>query len=463
MSTGVKRALSNTVLQTANAIATTGLNFLLIFLYTKFLTQEDFGALVSSQAKVLIWMMLIDLGLYSGFIATLTIAERTPHLLSRGESHISIRLLSRITFLRLIGALIGAVAVIYLARISATEGETFYPQIFARDIAFIPALFAFALQQTVIAYAIYRNKVPLFVFSNLMGTLISIVLSAVLAYYGWPVEKLLFTQSLAGFFIFLFVFAGVMKERSWEHLLQAFHFANEKKLWRILLQNSWPYAIIFAVFVVWQRLDQIAAAQFFGFTSGGNYSLAARIVGIPVLIISSAALAIFPDFQRLGADAPEKLALYTGAILKFLFRYGFFICGILLLLIGYTLMFFFHKYVPARNLLPWFIPGVWAYCMYNISNGSLMGMKKYRQAAWAHIWALLIFLICLASIPFSVGLVGIAIASDAFCLALFAFTFRALRKSAVLPRHYSLMDPYSVEEAELGKMVKLRLMKQAKR
>ena len=112
MSKSVKRVLKNSFFQTIGSFGITGLNFVLILGYGRILGPEGLGSLATSQAQVILWTMLVDLGLSHSLIGALTSAESGRSELSR-QGFRSRDLLFRVLFLRILGAVLGTV-VVYL-------------------------------------------------------------------------------------------------------------------------------------------------------------------------------------------------------------------------------------------------------------------------------------------------------------------------------------------------------------
>ncbi|MGZ3713008.1 MAG: lipopolysaccharide biosynthesis protein, partial [Bdellovibrionota bacterium] len=437
MSKVIGKAMWNSVLLTASALFTSGMNFVTIFALTRFFSQEDFGAYVNSQAKVGLWLLLVDLGLYNGVIGSLT-AARTE----KGENPGIVSAILRRSFMvRVLGAFLGFLVVLALAANHANESGVFNTALFWREIAFSPVLFGYACQQNISPYLAYKNEQGFGVLTHLGATVSTAIAGIILASLGAPVAIVLLVMSLSGLiaasWAYLVLFAG--KKR---HLKPAGY-----SPWQTILLNSWPYALIFATTTVWQRLDQIRAAELFGLVSGGEYGLASRLVGIPILMIAAVTVALFPDFQRTGIDAPEKLQLYLSVMLKFLVRYGFFLALFVLGGVSLVMAILFPKYEAALHLLPWFVPGIWAFALFNFANNGLMGIRRFRHAVFSHLSGLAIYLAALYFLPLWLGLKGVALAYDIFCFSLFLFTFLSFKQ---LPgwKNLSLLGKFTQPEKE---------------
>lgn len=419
MPSPVRTALSNSTLMTLNALLTASLNFFALFAYSRFLSPEQFGHMLSSQAKVLVWLFLADLGLYNGLIAALT-WKRTH----ASETLNGWNLVRKILLVREAGALLGFALILGLSFLESHQAEN-AKEIMLTNLAFTPYLFAFALQQSITAYAHYLNRIPLAISTSLLAAIVTVSSSVWLAYTGASPAAILFMQSLGGILAVLF-------------MLPFLHtFSKGKYLsfeWSFIFQHSWPYALVSACIMVWQRLDQIVAEKYFGYIGGGEYALAARLVAIPLLFMSAIFAALFTDFQRIGKDAPEKLLLYTSTFLKIFFRFGIFLSAAILFVVSLIMMVFFPKYLLAKTLVAYFIPGIWFYWMYHFTHGYLFGKKEYKSASFAHIAALVCYAIALLLLPKFLGVKGIVWSFDLFCFCLFLFNWIALqRKSPIYP------------------------------
>ena len=464
MSKSVKRVVKNSFFQTAGSFTNSVINFLLTLGYARFLGPEVYGSLITSQAQVLVWTLLVDLGLSNSLIGALTSAEG-----GRAESRQRFRardLLYRVLFLRLAGAALGtAVAfAIAWARDGGDLEGNLTPQ-FWQDVAFTPHLFALALGQTAIAYAAYHHKQGLSVLATLGGVVLTTALTLSLAWHGVGVPYLLLAQSWAGVFSSTVVFgyfifrwrarriAGETRRKARKRTLpsrlrpSAGPWGSEA--WRALARDAWPYALAFGVFVLWQRLDQIAASYILGLEAGGQYGLAVRLVSVPVLVATSISVAIFPDLQRVGLDAPHKVRLVLGAVTKVVYRYGIVIAAVLVLGIGVVIVPFVPKFKPAVWLLPHFIPGIWAFWIQSFLTNSLFGVRAYRAVAMVHVNALIVYLCFVFNLPIFFGLPGVVWAFNIFCFAMCWFGFRAARATGLFDRGFVIYSAYSGEERQL--------------
>lgn len=385
----------NSVLVTGSAIGTSVIGFITLFVLTRIFSPEEFGAFVSSQAKVMIWLLLVDLGLYNGLIGTLTPLRFDPS----AEKAV----LTRALLLRLAGSLAG-VAILF-----AQSSDSLW-----RDIAYTPFLFGYAIQQTFSAYLAHRGQQSLAVSTHLFGFGLSALLAIVTALLGGSVTQVLCVHSCSG----LLASGAMLWKIKWEKSAASPHLQS----WQLLFSNSWAYALIFASTTIWQRLDQITAARLFGLTQAGEYGLAARLVGIPILVVAAVSVALFPDFQRTGLDAPEKLSLYIGLMLKWLFRYGLFLTIFVLGGVAGVIVLLFPKFLAALHLLPYFVPGIWAFWLFNFANNGLAGFREYKKSVAAHLLSAGIYFAAIHVLPVRFGLAGIALSYSLFCVSLFLFS-----------------------------------------
>jgi O-antigen/teichoic acid export membrane protein len=452
MSKSVKRVVKNSFFQTFGAFGITGFNFVLMLGYARILGPENFGSLVTSQAQVLVWTILVELGLSHSLIGALTLAEGGRTELSR-QGFRARDLLFRVLLVRLSGAVIGSIFIYFIARAHAGENEA----LFWQEVAFAPHLFALALQQTAVSLAMYRHRQGLSVISNLLGVSVTVVLALTLAWQGASIPWLLLAQSwggmLSAFVIFGFFFLQAVdrrrsgQTRRVEKSKTAGGWGGEA--WRALAQDAWPYAISYGVFVLWQRLDQIAASRLLGFEQGGQYALAVRLVAIPILIATSISFALFPDLQRVGRDAPDKVQVILGAVSKVIWRYGIIGAALILLALGYLLVPLVPKFQPALKLLPYFVPGVWAFWMQSFLMNSLFGIRRYRLVVLVHLKSLAVYLPSVYWLTVKFDLHGVVWAFNIFCLSMCFFGFRAAISAGVLPADYRLYGSFTKEERAL--------------
>lgn len=432
MSRVISRAMLNSAVLTGNAILNAVLNFLTILVLTWLLATEEFGAYVSAQAKVAVWLLLVDLGLYNGLISTLTF-ER-----SRGGGTSLRALVVRVLFLRLVGATVGFFVIFRLASHEAAGNTALLWQ----NLAFTPFLFGYGIHQTFTAYLAFKDEQVWGVYGHLVGTVLSTSAAIYLALHGAGVATVLFAQSLAPFVSAAWIclklpnFGPSVRKR------------GDKDAWRKLFFGSWPFAILFAATTLWQRLDQIVAAELFGLAKAAEYGLTARLVGIPILMTAGVSVALFPDFQRTGVDAPEKLRFYVGAILKWLTRYGLVLSFVVIGGVALVMAALFPKYRSALGLLPWFAPGIWAFWLFNFANGGLLGLRSHREAVFAHVAGLTVYLLALFTLPKAFGLVGVALAYDVFCFTLFIGTYVCFQRTKGQPL-LGIFGAFNAEERRL--------------
>lgn len=458
MSKSAKRVLKNSFFQTLGAFAITGLNLLLMLGYARLLGPESFGILISAQAKVLLCALFVDLGLSQGLISVLTLAEgKKSDLIRQGFRARDIIL--RVLLVRLSGALIGTSVIVWSAWIKYGNASTE----FWLEIAFTPSLFALAIQQTAVAVANFRGRQGYAVFANISGIFLTVALSLYLAFRGYSISYLLLSQSwggfLTGFIIFLFLFVG-KKQKIYTTRRQEKTWMGPwvKEAWKAILKDAWPYAITFAVFVFWSRLDQLAALKILGAEAAGQYALAVRLVVIPIFVASSISLALFPDVQRLGRDNPARVAMILGALLKAVYRFGVIavvlIIGMMILVVHPLV----PKYDSALKILPYFAPGIWSFWMQGFIINSLQGVRQFRRVVSLHLISLSLYLPALYFLPRFLGLQGIVWSFNLFCLSMFILGYLAAKRSDLLPKTFSLFDKFTSEEITLWEKAEFRLL-----
>jgi O-antigen/teichoic acid export membrane protein len=394
----------------------------------------------------------VDLGLSNTLIGALTSAEGGRTELSR-QGFRTRDLLYRVLSVRATGALVGTCVVTWIAfhRDAGNAGQ------FWLDVAFTPHLFAQALQQTAISLAVYRNRQGFSVVANLIGVSTTVFLALFLAWKGAALPWLLLAQSWGGFLsgsiIFGYFYLQFLKRKRAGASRRVVRFHGRGawggEAWQALVNDAWPYAITFGVFVLWQRLDQITASHLLGMERGGQYGMAVRLVAVPLLMASSASFALFPDLQRVGRDAPERIRTILGALSKLIWRYGIVVAVLILGTLALVLAPLVPKFRPALHLLPFFVPGIWGYWMQSFLVNSLFGLRLYRKVVAAHLAALAVYLPSLLFLTEAFGLHGVAASFDIFCLCMFYFSYRSAKSAGVLPRNFFLYGAFTAEEKEL--------------
>jgi O-antigen/teichoic acid export membrane protein len=452
MSKSVKRVVKNSFFQTLGSFAQSGLNFALTLGYAHFLGPAVYGSLVTSQAQVLVWNLLVDLGLSNSLIGALTSAE--------GGKSASVRqgfrardLLLRVLFLRLLGALAGTV-IVFLA---AHAHDPDHTGLFWQNVAFTPCLFAFALQQTASAFAAFRGKQGLSVIANTLGVAMTVALALFLAWKKAPLYVLLLSQSWGGLFSSTVIFGYFLLRKVTERANYGGRRVQSRVLrgpwgpeaWKALARDAWPHAIAFAAFNFWQRLDQIAASRLLGLEKAGQYALAVRLMAVPLLGGAAISAALFPDFQRVGRDGPHRVRVILGMLSKAVYRYGVLAAALILLLIGLLVGPAVPKFRPALWLLPHFIPGMWAYWLQSFIMNGLFGIRAYAATVRVHAAALGAYLIGLLVLPWLFGLAGVAWALNLFCFVMCWFGFSEARKAGLIEPGFLLYSAYTAEEHRL--------------
>lgn len=456
MSKAVKRVLKNSFFQTIGSFGITGLNFVLILGYGKILGPEGLGSLATSQAQVILWTMLVDLGLSHSLIGALTSAEGGRSELSR-QGFRARDLLFRVLFLRLVGATLGALVVYLLAKnhSGGDEGK------FWQEVAFTPFLYALALQQTAVGFAMYRGRQGMAVLAQITGVFLTVVLTLWLAFRGTEIRYLLLSQSWGGFFsgfvilgYFFLQSLGRKRAGNTRRLERTNGGSWGKEAWGALFQDAWPYALTFSVFVIWQRMDQIAVSRLLGLEAGGQYAMAIRLVAIPILVATSISFALFPDLQRVGRDAPARVQVILGAVNKLIWRYGILVAAVMLVSIALLMAPFQPRFKPALKLLPYFVPGVWGFWMQSFLMNALFGVRHYKLVVKAHLFSIALYLSVLYFFTVWFGMHGVAWSFNVFCLSMCFFGLRAARRAGLLGKDYSLFAPYTAEERALWQQTK---------
>jgi O-antigen/teichoic acid export membrane protein len=423
--------------------------------YGRILGPELFGSLATSQNQVILWSMLVDLGLSHSLIGALTSAEGGRTDFSR-QGFRARDLVFRVLILRLCGASAGALGVYLLARAHD-------PAMFWQSIAYLPYLFALGVQQTAVGFALYRGRQGMAVLAQIAGFFVSVALTLWLATRGTALGWLLLSQSWGGLLggglilgIFYLDSLKRKREGNTRRLDRTHGGPWGKEAWGALLKEAWPYAITYAVFVVWQRLDQLAVSHFLGHAQGGQYAMAVRLVAIPLLVATSISLALFPDLQRIGRDAPERVRVLLGFASKIIWRYGIVAAALMLVAIALLVMPLQPQFKPAFKLLPYFVPGVWAFWMQSFLMNALFGLRRYRLVVELHLLSLVVYVLAIYFLTPRFGVHGVVWAFNLFCLSMSFLGFRAARKAGLLEKDYSLFGAFSAEESALWRQAAAR-------
>lgn len=415
-----------------NGLVTTAINFALMLGYARRLGPESLGRLVASQAQVLVWIALVDLGMTAGLMSALT--HTNPN--RRG------RLVSSVLKYRLFGAGIALVVITSLSGLSCRGYSCF-----AQDLAFFPYLVGYALQYTLASTLVFYGRLPLSVAGNLLGVFIANSIAVVLLFHGASIASLLFVQSLSGFIAFavMRLFRGNLSEI--DSFESGHGIENASFSIREVFRDIWPSTLVLAVMSVAARLDQIAIAHASGFEQGGQYALAVRLVAIPVLFATSIQFALFSDMQRVGRDDPAKLVFFTQVAVKWFIRFGPIVAAAFLGLSGWAIAPFLPKFKPAVALLPFFLPGVVAFFVYNALSATLFGLRSYRTIAKVHLFSLIIYAAVIGGAVLVRSQTGIVLAYNLFYILLSTTGLRAFR-TEVRKRELPLSSVLRLNEAE---------------
>lgn len=431
----MKHAVKNSVWQTFNTLASTGINLLLILVLAWILAPADFGSLVTSQAKVLLWIFLVDLGLYNGFITILTKVEADR---DAGGAAYGRFLLRRVWLVRLGGAVFASLLVFGFSRFQSTTPD--------QDLVFLPYLFAFACQQTITPYAIFLGMVPLCILANLAGILAAALAGIAMAKLGATIPWILFAQSGGGFLATAIIWWRVQKHwRETPEQPVPERFLNQSTL-TTLLRDAWPFAVLYASAAIWQRLDQIVASHYLGFDSGAQYALVVRLAAVPVAVTTALTAALFPDLQRVGRDDPRKLVVYGMAVCRGVFVFGLPLIFVALFILAWVGPHIFPKFPTAFRLLLSFAPGIWALWLNIFIYGILFGLLRYKRAVACHLFALTVYGMTLVAGAKFWGLSGVVFGYNAYCLALTVAGLAQLRLIAPMGIRPNLLALPNAEE-----------------
>jgi O-antigen/teichoic acid export membrane protein len=358
--------------------------------------------------------------------------------------------------LRFLGAVLGALGIASLAYFRSRDGGVLNRDLFFQEIAFVPQLFALVFQHTAISFATYQRRQGLGQASMIIATSFSVAIPLYLASQGASIATLLFSQSWGGFISTIIVYLVLKWDRepvvSTRREKTKFIISGGPwglEAWKALARDAWPYASVYAAITLWQRLDQIVTSEFLGFEAAGQYALAVRLAAIPMLIATSVGHALFPDLQRVGRDAPEKVSIYIGALVKLVFRWGLIAIACILAAAFFFIAPLVPKFKPAFDLLPWFLPGIWAYWMHSFVVGGLFGLRRYKAVVKAHALALIGYLMVLLPSAYYFGLAGVVVGSNSFSIFLFLGALYVAKRTQALPGNFSIAAPFSDDETAL--------------
>lgn len=452
MSKSVKRVIKNSFFQSFGALTLTGLNLVLMLGYARIYGPENFGSLMTIQAQVLVWGWLVDLGLSQSLISALTRAEGTKSEQVRQRFRAR-DLLFRVLTLRLAGACIGCVVILSIGMLNNHWSE----QELWQRVAFCPFLFAAAFLQTAIAYASFLRQQTLAVLAQIGGVLVTVVLPLWLASRGAELGWVLLSQSVGGFLSGSVIYGFFLFESARRHRLGTTRRLDRTlrrgpwgdEAWIALAADAWPYCITFGTIVIWQRLDQIVVSSVLGYEQGGQYALAVRLTAVPIVFASAISFALFPDLQRIGRDSPQRLRLILGAVSKGVYRYGVILVALLLFTLTFALSPVVPKFRPALQLLPYFVPGVWAFWLQTSLVNALFGMREYARVVAAHLCSLAVYVPTVLLLPRWFGLQGVVWSFNIFCLSMCFFCLLAAYRAGLFYRGFTPFSPFTEEETAL--------------
>lgn len=448
MSKSVKRVVKNSFFHTFGALGISGLNFLLSLAYGRHLDPEKFGSLATAQNTVILWSIFVDLGLTHALIGALTTAEGDKFDGSR-QGFRARDLIFRVLGIRLVGAIVGSLVLVGWY----WKWRSIDPGFFWQGLAFVPYLFALAFQQTAFGFAVFRGQQGLAAFAQWLGAFFAISLTLFLLFSGAQVKTLLLAQSWGGFLTALFIFSILYWQGSQKRRHGLSRRMEKKKdgpwgnvAWGTLAKEAWPYAITFGVFVIWQRADQIAVSEFLGMAAAGQYAMAVRMTTIPLLFATSISFALFPDLQRVGRDAPEKVTKIISILLKLLWRFGILLSAMIVFAVIFIISPLLPKFQSAMEVLPFFIPGVWAFWIQSFLVNSFFGVKKYKAVVIVHLISLFLFVLFLFPLTYWIGIYGSIISFNLFCLSMAGVGIYFAKKEKILPSNFKIYSAFTEEE-----------------
>jgi O-antigen/teichoic acid export membrane protein len=258
---------------------------------------------------------------------------------------------------------------------------------------------------------------------------------------------------IAGIALSIYLASSLPKEKS----------VASANIWSALWVQAWPHAIAFAAITFWQRFDQLMVARFLDSHSQGQYAFAARIVSIPILLVGAIAIAIFPDMQRLGRDAPARMHTIVVCYTKIALKYGLLLSFFGAKLVEWIVGYIYPEYKSGLALLPLLSLGIVAYGGQMLAIQSLIGLQKYRASAIIYIVASAAFASLAFVLTSQIGVFGTVVAFNVFLYTLWALSLRYLLEGNALAAILHNFATTSPEEKELqDKILAVVLRRKAK-
>jgi hypothetical protein len=138
-----------------------------------------------------------------------------------------------------------------------------------------------------------------------------------------------------------------------------------------------------------------------------------------------------------------------GLVSKILWRYGIVVAAAMLVAIALIMVPLQPRFKPAFKLLPFFVPGVWAFWMQSFLMNALFGLRLYRPVVILHLISIALYVVSLYFLTVKFGVLGVVSSFNIFCLSMSFLGFRAARRAGLLEKGYSLFGPFSGQERAL--------------
>ena len=275
----VKKVARNIGALTIGRVFTASAAFLMNMMLARYLSIEDFGVLNFAMSYAALFLLFTNLG----------VSQIVTRKISRGDADAQSLLGNSFTLISVLSIFVTIIAIVSVNLVGYSELTALAASIYALSILFMALQGIFSISLTVHLEMMYSS------ISTIIQKFGALGLVALMIFLNYDVITLVTANLVAVAVGTVFMFFFSMKYIRFSPKV-------DFGVWKSLLIESWPFALMGLFMVIHFRIDLLMISLLSTELNVGYYSAVYKLAETPLILISATTVSIFPILSKFFAD-----------------------------------------------------------------------------------------------------------------------------------------------------------------